>query len=210
MNRQPALYRTPQKPGYPGGYDWRASFFGLLMLVVVNFVATQYVASRFQYQPALGRPLLRSQSGGIYEPFAWIVWGWHNSTSQDPRVRKPLFEGEMIVFAGSFVCVGLFFAAASRRSQKLMKNADDLHGSARWAAESDIRDTGLVDAKQGVYVGGWCADNSNRLQYLRHNGPEHVLAFAPTRSPRWYERMPHIPARPASHSECADCAAGYL
>ena len=24
--------------------------------------------------------------------------------------------------------------------------------------------------------------NSNRLQYLRHNGPEHVLAFAPTRS----------------------------
>ena len=40
----------------------------------------------------------------------------------------------MIVFAGSFVCVGLFFAAASRRSQKLMKNADDLHGSARWAA----------------------------------------------------------------------------
>ena len=182
MNRQPALYRTPQKPGYPGGYDWRASFFGLLMLVVVNFVATQYVASRFQYQPALGRPLLRSQSGGIYEPFAWIVWGWHNSTSQDPRVRKPLFEGEMIVFAGSFVCVGLFFAAASRRSQKLMKNADDLHGSARWAAESDIRDTGLVDAKQGVYVGGWCAGNSNRLQYLRHNGPEHVLAFAPTRS----------------------------
>jgi type IV secretion system protein VirD4 len=171
MNRQPALYRTPQKPGYPGGYDWRASFFGLLMLVVVNFVATQYVASRFQYQPALGRPLLRSQSGGIYEPFAWIVWGWHNSTSQDPRVRKPLFEGEMIVFAGSFVCVGLFFAAASRRSQKLMKNADDLHGSARWAAESDIRDTGLVDAKQGVYVGGWCAGNSNRLQYLRHNGP---------------------------------------
>ena len=64
MSRQPALYRTPQKPGYPGGYDWRASFFGLLMLVVVNFVATQYVASRFQYQPALGRPLLRSQSGG--------------------------------------------------------------------------------------------------------------------------------------------------
>src|SRR5271170_7585211 len=180
--KQPELYRVPRKPGYLGGYNWRATAFGCLLLVVVNFVATQYVASRFQYQPALGRPLLRSQSGGIYEPFAWIVWGWHNSTSQDPRVRKPLFEGEMIVFAGSFVCVGLFFAAASRRSQKLMKNADDLHGSARWATESDIRDTGLVDAEQGVYVGGWCAGNSNRLRYPRHNGPEHVLAFAPTRS----------------------------
>src|SRR5207248_6715253 len=38
------------------------------------------------------------------------------------------------------------------------------------------------DAQQGVYVGGWCTGRRNRLHYLRHNGPEHVLAFAPTRS----------------------------
>ena len=25
-------------------------------------------------------------------------------------------------------------------------------------------------------------DGSQRLHYLRHNGPEHILAFAPTRS----------------------------
>ena len=111
MNRQPELYRTPKKPGYLGGYNWRATCFGLLLLLVVNFAATQFIAARFDYQPALGRPLLRSKrGGGIYEPFAWVIWGWHNSTSQDPRVRKPLFEGEMIVFAGSFLCVGLFFS----------------------------------------------------------------------------------------------------
>src|SRR6202044_2530352 len=40
----------------------------------------------------------------------------------------------------------------------------------------------LLDAEQGVYVGGWRAEKSDRLQYLRHNGPEHVLLFAPTRS----------------------------
>ena len=56
MNRQPALYRTPQKPGYPGGYDWRASCFGLLMLVVVNFVATQYVAAAFNISPPSDAP----------------------------------------------------------------------------------------------------------------------------------------------------------
>src|SRR5713101_3979619 len=39
-----------------------------------------------------------------------------------------------------------------------------------------------MDAQQGAYVGAWCAQNSHRLYYLRHNGPEHVLAFAPTRS----------------------------
>jgi hypothetical protein len=154
-----------------------------LLLVVVNFAATQYVAARFQHQPALGSPLTRTKTGvAIYQPFAWIIWGWHNSTSQDPQVRKPLFEGEMIVFAGSLACVGVFFGAASRRSRRLMRNADDLHGSARWATKDDIRTTGLMDGQHGVYVGAWCAENSNRLQYLRHNGPEHILAFAPTRS----------------------------
>ena len=62
MNRQPELYRTPKKPGYLGGYNWRATCFGLLLLLVVNFAATQFIAARFEYQPALGRPLLRSKS----------------------------------------------------------------------------------------------------------------------------------------------------
>ena len=61
MNRQPELYRTPKKPGYLGGYNWRATCFGLLLLVVVNFAATQYIAAQFRYQPALGTPLLRSR-----------------------------------------------------------------------------------------------------------------------------------------------------
>ena len=30
MSQQPELYRTPTKPGYPGGYNWRASCLGLL------------------------------------------------------------------------------------------------------------------------------------------------------------------------------------
>src|SRR5262252_7349470 len=182
MRGQPELYRTPRKPGYLGGYNWRATCFGFLMLVVVNFAATQFIAAKFQYQSALGAPLVRTKVGGIYQPFGWVVWGWHNSTSQDPRVRRPLFLGEMIVFAGSCACVGLFFIAASRRSRKLMENADDLHGSARWANEEDIRATGLMDAQHGVYVGAWHAENSHHLHYLRHSGPEHILAFAPTRS----------------------------
>ena len=180
--KQPELYRTPRKPGYLGGYNWRATVFGLLLLVVVNFVASQYIAAQFQYQPALGRPLLQTRTGGIYQPFAWVVWGWYNSTSQDPRIRKPLFIGEMIVFAGSFACVAIFFVLANRRSRQLMENAEDLHGSARWADESDIRQTGLLSARQGVYVGAWSKEGSNRLHYLRHDGPEHILAFAPTRS----------------------------
>jgi len=182
MMQEQQLYRKPRRPGYLGGYNWRATLLGLLMLTVVSFAATQYVAARFEYQPSLGQPLYKARGAGIYEPFAWVIWGWHNSTSQDPAVRKPLFAGEMIVFAGSFACVGLFFVIATRRSRRLMENAEDLHGSARWATEEDVRATGMLGASQGVYVGGWRAERSNRIHYLRHNGPEHVLAFAPTRS----------------------------
>jgi len=135
MSRQPDLYRTPRKPGYLGGYNWRATVFGLLLLVLVSFVATEYIAAQFQYQPALGPPLLRTKTNAIYQPFAWVLWGWYNSTSQDPRIRKPLFIGEMIVFVGSFGCIAIFFVMTNRRSRRLMENAEDLHGSARWPTE---------------------------------------------------------------------------
>src|SRR5450432_1396181 len=180
--KQPKLYRIPRKPGYLGGYDWRATALGCLLLVVVNFVATQYIAAKFQYQPALGAPILRAKSGGVYQPFSWIAWGWRYCTSQDERIRRPFFEGEMIVFAGSLACVGIFFVLAGRRAKKLSSNTEDLHGSARWATKAELAETGLLRNRHGVYVGGWRDPENHRLEYLRHNGAEHVLAFAPTRS----------------------------
>jgi hypothetical protein len=80
--KQPQLYRIPRKPGYLGGYNWRATAFGCLLLVLVNFIATQYIAARFLYQPALGAPIARARSVSIYEPFSWMGWGWRYCTSQ--------------------------------------------------------------------------------------------------------------------------------
>jgi type IV secretion system protein VirD4 len=116
----------------------------------------------------------------VYQPFAWTVWGWRYCTSRDPRVKQPLFCGEMIAFGGSLVTAFLFFLLANRRAKTLSENAQDIHGSARWAERKDIHATGLTTCRKGVYVGGW--HDNNRLHYLRHNGPEHILAFAPTRS----------------------------
>ncbi|MGH9343217.1 MAG: hypothetical protein ACRD19_05590, partial [Terriglobia bacterium] len=141
------LYRTPRDPGgFPFGYNWRATVTGLASLVLVNFAASQYIASRFHYQPALGRPLLRSRTAAIYEPFAWCFWGVRNSTNRDPRIRNPLFEGEMIVLGGSMLSMLLFFAVANRRARRLSENAEDLHGSARWAKPEDVAATGLAQA----------------------------------------------------------------
>jgi type IV secretion system protein VirD4 len=183
MKARAGMYRTPRDPGgFPFGYNWRATGTGLALLVGFNLLATQYIAAQFRYQPALGTPLLRMKRAAVYQPFAWCIWGFQNCTSRDSRVRKPLFEGEMIVLGGCILSMLAFFVAANRRAQRLSENAEDLHGSARLAGPDDIEATGIMRSQGGVYVGGWYNDSTRRLQYLRHNGPEHVLAFAPTRS----------------------------
>jgi type IV secretion system protein VirD4 len=153
----------------------------MLVLLLANFFCTQYIANRFQYQPALGPPLLRLRAGAIYKPFAWAKWGWQHMADQDPAIRMPFLQGMLVLVAGCFLTVGVFFALTNRRARLLSMNAEHLHGSARWSEETDILASGLLTADDGVYVGGWSPDGK-RLNYLRHNGPEHVLAFAPTRS----------------------------
>jgi type IV secretion system protein VirD4 len=183
MKARAGMYRTPRDPGgFPFGYNWKATGIGLVLLIGFNLLATQYIAAQFCYQPALGTPLLRMKRTALYQPFAWCIWGFQNCTSRDSRVRKPLFEGEMIVLGGCILSMLAFFVAANRRAQRLSENAEDLHGSARLAGPEDIEATGIMRSQGGVYVGGWYNDSTRRLQYLRHNGPEHVLAFAPTRS----------------------------
>ena len=52
---------------------------------------------------------------------------------------------------------------------------DNFHGSARWAEKRDIKRAGLFST-QGVTVG------KHRATPMRHDGPEHIICFAPTRS----------------------------
>jgi type IV secretion system protein VirD4 len=177
-----AMYRLPKDPGYVGGYYVTPTITGLLCLLLSNVAATQYIAHHFEYQEALGEPLWRIGEIGIYQPFSWVSWVWHQGRSLDPAVRNPLLLAAFLVVVGAFATGVFFFLMNLRHTRQLSKNTEDLHGSARWATKADIEATGLLDARQGVYVGGWYEEGSGRLHYLRHNGPENVLAFAPTRS----------------------------
>jgi type IV secretion system protein VirD4 len=71
--------------------------------------------------------------------------------------------------ASGAVAIG---GAAWRASRKKQATT---YGSARWADLSDVRDAGLF-AEKGIVLGLYDG------RYLRHDGPEHVLAVAPTRS----------------------------
>jgi type IV secretion system protein VirD4 len=140
------------------------------------------VAWRFENQPALGPALLRIGSFSLYAPYKWLVWVWTEGGTADIRIKLPLLIGAGIIVGGSFASGALFFLLNLAHTKALSKNTEDLHGSARWATKADIEETNLIQAKQGVYVGGWHEKSIKHLHYLRHNGPEHILAFAPTRS----------------------------
>lgn len=62
---------------------------------------------------------------------------------------------------------------------KRLRPYDNLHGSARFARFEEIEKMGFLGSS-GVYIGG--VKYKGETHYLRHNGPEHILAFAPTRS----------------------------
>jgi type IV secretion system protein VirD4 len=153
---------------------------GLLVLAIADFFCTQYVANRFQYQAALGPPMLRLRAGAIYQPFAGAKWGWQHLPNRTQRSACHSCWACLSLSPDAF-SIGVFFAMTNRRARLLSMNAEHLHGSARWAEESDIKVSGLLTANSGVFVGGWSPEGK-RLHYLRHDNREHVLAFAPTRS----------------------------
>ena len=181
MKQVPA-YRKPRDPGYVGGFYWTPTIVGFFGLFLTNVLATQFVAWRFDYQPALGPALARLGTFCLYAPYKWLVWVWTQGNTGDIRIRLPLLIGASIVVVGTFASGALFFLLNLARTKALSKNTEDLHGSARWASKADILETNLMQTKQGVYVGGWHEQCIKHLHYLRHNGPEHILAFAPTRS----------------------------
>ena len=64
----------------------------------------------------------------------------------------------------------------------------DGHGSAEWAERQDIVKAGLLDSEltgTSIIVGGWLEPSNNgkgKPEYMVHNGPESLTAFAPSGS----------------------------
>lgn len=110
-------------------------------------------------------------------------WQWLWDYFRAYRQLPAFFQWGTIAAAIAYL-FGLMgvMALASRISAHTKHGGRDdktLHGSAHWASARDVRKTGLL-RKAGVTVGGW--PGLLRTRTLRHDGPEHVLAFAPPRS----------------------------
>ena len=141
------------------------------LFFTVNTLATQYVAEHFNYHQNLGESIFQ----GFYNPFNWIFWQ-RDYFDQYSIFFKTLNLTMIFVFIAVFLVFIFIRLLALRKS----KTHNDVHGTAHWMSSNEIKKTGLFKQKEGAYIGGF--EDGSKLEYLKHNGPEHILAFAPTRS----------------------------
>jgi type IV secretion system protein VirD4 len=138
-------------------------------LLAGAFVASELFALSTRFSPSLGRHF-----SYLYPPWAIIDWWfkWH--------ATSPAMFTQSLQLGGALAAAFLiaYSIHVVTRAQSL-RQYSDIHGSARWAKLSDIKKAGLLQP-EGVYVGEW--KNGSKIYTLRHNGPEHVLCYAPPRS----------------------------
>ena len=133
------------------------------------WASTQWAATMLAYQPELGAPWFMLGELPVYRPWALFAW-WYHYEAYAPEVFDK--AGTLAAASGFLACAAAVVGSLWRARQSGLVTT---YGSARWATEREVRAAGLF-GDRGVFLG--------RLDrnYLRHNGPEHVMAFAPTRS----------------------------
>ena len=139
------------------------------IVLATTWGATEWVAWRLAFQPELGPPWFRLFDFPFYMPPAFFWW-WYGFDAYAPSI---FVEGAWIAASGGFISVAVAIGMSVWRAREAKKV--ETYGSARWAEKEEVRAAGLL-GPDGVVLGRYDRN------YLRHDGPEHVLCFAPTRS----------------------------
>ena len=139
------------------------------IVLITTWSATQWTAWRLGFQAQLGTPWFDLAGLWVYPPPAFFWW-WYFYDAYAPRI---FLEGALIAVSGGFVSIAVAIGMSVWRAREAAYA--ETYGSARWANADEVKAAGLL-GPDGVMLG--------RLdgEYLRHDGPEHVLCFAPTRS----------------------------
>ncbi|MBD3818135.1 conjugal transfer protein TraG [Brevundimonas diminuta] len=148
---------------------WDQILVVFLVVLLAIWGATQWTAAALAYQPQLGLPWFTAFDVPIYPPPAFFWW-WFAFDAYAPDV---FLRGAAIAVSGGLLSIVIAIAMSVWRAREA--RTAETYGSARWATAREIRDAGLF-GEDGVVLGRFGP------RYLRHDGPEHVLCFAPTRS----------------------------
>ena len=148
---------------------WGQILVVFTIVLTTTWAATEWTAWRLGFQAQLGAPWFEVGGWPIYYPPAFFWW-WYFYDAYAP----PIFiEGAIIAASGGFLAIAVAILMSVWRAREAPNVFT--YGSARWAKADEIKSAGLL-GPDGVVLGKLKDD------YLRHEGPEHVLCFAPTRS----------------------------
>ncbi|PIO99476.1 conjugal transfer protein TraG [Pleomorphomonas carboxyditropha] len=148
---------------------WGQILTVLLIVLATTWGATEYVAWRLAFQAQLGPPWFVVLGWPFYLPPAFFWW-WYFYDAYAPSI---FVEGAYIAASGGFISIAVAVLMSVWRAREARHV--ETYGSARWAETAEVKAAGLL-GPEGVVLGRYDRD------YLRHDGPEHVLCFAPTRS----------------------------
>ena len=148
---------------------WGQVITVFVIVLVAIWTATEWTAWRLGFQPELGRPWFEMAHFPVYLPPAFFWW-WFSYDAYAPSV---FVEGGYIAASGGIIAVVVAIGMSVWRAREA-KNVET-YGSARWAEAKEIEQAGLL-GPDGVVLGQY------RRAYLRHDGPENILCFAPPRS----------------------------
>ncbi|HHZ8329693.1 TPA: conjugal transfer protein TraG [Pseudomonas aeruginosa] len=148
---------------------WGQILIVFLIVLSTTWGATEYVAWSLGFQAQLGPPWFVLFSWPFYHPPAFFWW-WFSYDAYAPEIFT---QGAFIAASGGFIAIAVAIGMSVWRAREAKDVAT--YGSARWAEKEEVKAAGLLDP-DGVVLGRYDRD------YLRHDGPEHVLCFAPTRS----------------------------
>lgn len=131
--------------------------------------ATQWTAAALGYQARLGAPWFELLGTPVYHPWRLFEW-WFVFDAYAPDIFN---VGGSTAACSSLLALAAAIGMAIWRARQARQVTT--YGSARWADTDEVHKAGLTQPA-GVFLGQF--DD----QYLRHEGSEHVLTFAPTRS----------------------------
>src|SRR3981189_2060004 len=148
---------------------WGQLLFVSVVVVAFLWAATEWTAWRLAFQPQLGPARFVIGHWPVHQPLAFFIW-WFKFDAYAPKI---FIEGGGIAASGGIAAMAVAIILSVWRAKEAQNVTT--YGSARWADIKEVRRAGLI-GPDGVVLG--------RLggSYLRHDGPEHVLCFAPTRS----------------------------
>ena len=139
------------------------------IIVLALWTATQSTAASLGWSRRLGEPWFVLFDCPVYAPWAFFGW-WFAFDAYAPDIFD---RGGKIAASGGLLA--FLFAVSSSILRARWNKHVTTFGSSRWAVKQDMRKAGIL-GPGGVFLGVTSG------AYLRHDGPDHVIAFAPTRS----------------------------